>query len=51
MLENRQITDVVTEGEPLSVPVGDAKQLDAVDAGKPLAQLQQAGMPKRTARP
>ena len=29
---------------PKLVLVGDAKQLDAVDAGKPFAQLQQAGM-------
>ena len=29
---------------PRVVLVGDAKQLDAVDAGKPFAQLQQAGM-------
>ena len=30
---------------PRVVLVGDAKQLDAVDAGKPFAQLQAAGMP------
>ena len=30
---------------PRVVLVGDAKQLDAVDAGKPFAQLQKAGMP------
>ena len=30
------------------VLVGDAKQLDAVDAGKPFAQLQQAGMKTAT---
>ena len=29
---------------PRVVLVGDAKQLDAVDAGKPFAQLQSAGM-------
>ena len=29
---------------PRVVQVGDAKQLDAVDAGKPFAQLQRAGM-------
>ena len=29
---------------PKLVLVGDSKQLDAVDAGKPFAQLQQAGM-------
>ena len=29
---------------PRVVLVGDAKQLDAVDAGKPFAQLQGAGM-------
>ena len=30
---------------PRVVLVGDAKQLDAVDAGKPFAQLRKAGMP------
>ena len=30
---------------PRVVLVGDSKQLDAVDAGKPFAQLQKAGMP------
>ena len=33
---------------PRVVLVGDAKQLDAVDAGKPFAQLQQAGMETAT---
>ena len=33
---------------PKLVLVGDAKQLDAVDAGKPFAQLQQAGMQTAT---
>ena len=33
---------------PRVVLVGDAKQLDAVDAGKPFAQLQQAGMKTAT---
>ena len=33
---------------PRVVLVGDAKQLDAVDAGKPLAQLQAAGMQTAT---
>ena len=33
---------------PRVVFVGDAKQLDAVDAGKPFAQLQAAGMPTAT---
>ena len=33
---------------PRVVLVGDAKQLDAVDAGKPFAQLQAAGMPTAT---
>ena len=33
---------------PKLVLVGDAKQLDAVDAGKPFAQLQEAGMQTAT---
>ena len=33
---------------PRVVLVGDAKQLDAVDAGKPFAQLQAAGMQTAT---
>ena len=33
---------------PRVVLVGDSKQLDAVDAGKPFAQLQQAGMQTAT---
>ena len=33
---------------PRVVLVGDSKQLDAVDAGKPFAQLQAAGMPTAT---
>ena len=33
---------------PRVVLVGDARQLDAVDAGKPFAQLQAAGMPTAT---
>ena len=37
-----KITDVLRL--PRVVLVGDAKQLDAVDAGKPFAQLQGAGM-------
>ena len=37
-----KITDVLRL--PRVVLVGDAKQLDAVDAGKPFAQLQSAGM-------
>ena len=43
-----QAHDLLKIAEVLRVPrvvlVGDAKQLDAVDAGKPFAQLQQAGM-------
>ena len=43
-----QARDLLKIAEVLRVPrvvlVGDAKQLDAVDAGKPFAQLQQAGM-------
>ncbi|MCY4349724.1 MAG: relaxase domain-containing protein [Thiotrichales bacterium] len=35
---------------PRVVLVGDAKQLDAVDAGKPFAQLQAAGMPTAVMR-
>ena len=43
-----QARELLKIAEVLRVPrvvlVGDAKQLDAVDAGKPFAQLQQAGM-------
>ena len=43
-----QARDLLKIASALRIPklvlVGDAKQLDAVDAGKPFAQLQQAGM-------
>ena len=43
-----QARDLLRIANALRIPrvvlVGDAKQLDAVDAGKPFAQLQQAGM-------
>ncbi len=43
-----QARDLLRIADTLRIPrvvlVGDAKQLDAVDAGKPFAQLQQAGM-------
>ncbi len=43
-----QARDLLRIATVLRIPrvllVGDAKQLDAVDAGKPFAQLQQAGM-------
>ncbi len=43
-----QARDLLKIASELRIPklvlVGDAKQLDAVDAGKPFAQLQQAGM-------
>ena len=43
-----QARDLLQIASALRIPklvlVGDAKQLDAVDAGKPFAQLQQAGM-------
>ena len=44
-----QARDLLRIADALRIPrvvlVGDAKQLDAVDAGKPFAQLQSAGMP------
>ncbi|MDE0711414.1 MAG: conjugative relaxase [Rhodospirillales bacterium] len=44
-----QAGDLLRIADELRIPrvvlVGDAKQLDAVDAGKPFAQLQAAGMP------
>ena len=44
-----QARDLLRIAKELRIPrvvlVGDAKQLDAVDAGKPFAQLQAAGMP------
>ena len=43
-----QARDLLRIANELRIPrvvlVGDAKQLDAVDAGKPFAQLQAAGM-------
>ena len=43
-----QTRDLLRNADALRIPrvvlVGDAKQLDAVDAGKPFAQLQAAGM-------
>ncbi len=43
-----QARDLLKIAQKLRIPklvlVGDAKQLDGVDAGKPFAQLQQAGM-------
>ena len=43
-----QARDLIRIANALRIPrvviVGDEKQLDAVDAGKPFAQLQQAGM-------
>jgi len=47
-----QARDLLRVAKALRVPrvvlVGDEKQLDAVDAGKPFAQLQQAGMKTAT---
>ena len=47
-----QARDLLRIANTLRIPklvlVGDAKQLDAVDAGKPFAQLQQAGMQTAT---
>ena len=47
-----QARDLLRIANELRIPrvvlVGDAKQLDAVDAGKPFAQLQAAGMPTAT---
>ena len=47
-----QARDLLRIANELRIPrvvlVGDAKQLDAVDAGKPLAQLQAAGMKTAT---
>ena len=47
-----QARDLLRIGNALRIPrvvlVGDAKQLDAVDAGKPFAQLQAAGMQTAT---
>ena len=48
LASTRQARDLLRIAETLRIPrvvlVGDARQLDAVDAGKPFAQLQQAGM-------
>ena len=47
-----QARDLLRTANTLRIPrvvlVGDRKQLDAVDAGKPFAQLQQAGMKTAT---
>ena len=48
LASTREVRELLRISEVLRLPrvvlVGDAKQLDAVDAGKPFAQLQQAGM-------
>ena len=48
LASTREIRDLLRVANALRIPrvvlVGDEKQLDAVDAGKPFAQLQQAGM-------
>ncbi|MDE0332930.1 MAG: conjugative relaxase [Nitrospinae bacterium] len=48
MASTREMRELLRISEVLRLPrvvlVGDAKQLDAVDAGKPFAQLQAAGM-------
>ena len=48
LASTRQARDLLRIANTLRIPrvvlVGDAKQLDAVDAGKPFAQLQKAGM-------
>ncbi|MXY39270.1 MAG: relaxase domain-containing protein [Rhodospirillaceae bacterium] len=48
LASTRQARALLRIADALRIPrvvlVGDAKQLDAVDAGKPFAQLQQAGM-------
>ena len=48
LASTREIRDLLRVAGALRIPrvvlVGDEKQLDAVDAGKPFAQLQQAGM-------
>ena len=47
-----QARDLLRVANALRIPkvvlVGDEKQLDAVDAGKPFAQLQRAGMKTAT---
>ena len=48
LASTREVRELLRIAEVLRLPrvvlVGDAKQLDAVDAGKPFAQLQAAGM-------
>ena len=48
LASTREVRELFRIAEVLRLPrvvlVGDEKQLDAVDAGKPFAQLQQAGM-------
>ena len=52
LASTREMRELLRISEVLRLPrvvlVGDAKQLDAVDAGKPFAQLQQAGMKTAT---
>ena len=52
LASTREVRELFRIAEVLRLPrvvlVGDAKQLDAVDAGKPFAQLQQAGMKTAT---
>ena len=52
LASTREVHELLRISEVLRLPrvvlVGDAKQLDAVDAGKPFAQLQQAGMKTAT---
>ncbi len=52
LASTREMRELLRISEVLRLPrvviVGDAKQLDAVDAGKPFAQLQAAGMKTAT---
>ena len=52
LASTREMRELLRISEVLRMPrvvlVGDAKQLDAVDAGKPFAQLQAAGMKTAT---
>ena len=52
LASTREVRELLRISETLSLPrvvlVGDAKQLGAVDAGKPFAQLQAAGMKTAT---
>ena len=52
LASTREMRELLRISEVLRLPrvvlVGDAKQLDAVDAGKPFAQLQTAGMKTAT---